>query len=482
MPRWRFGLRWRLALGFAVILALALGSVALFTGKAAEREVARVQAEQDRVRAGRVVVALAEYHRANGSWDGVQEFVRRMSFQTERDIIVLDSEGRRIAESSPPNGRRRGGEGRDRRFFDHADHPDYHVPPEHFAPIVSGGAQVGSVAVAPRGRGGFGPLLLPHDDTPPPLDAEPQLTRFADAVRRTLTIVGLVAGAAGILLVVVMSRRMLSSISSLATAARGLGSGNLSSRASVRGSDEIAELGRTFNSMADALEESERQRQSLVSDVAHELRTPLSNIQGHIEAMQDGLLEPDADNLETVHLQALHLNRLVDDLRLLAQSEAQELRLDLSPASVSEIVQRVTTSFRARAEAEEVRLEAAIEEALPTVTVDRVRIEQVLTNLVDNAIRHTPPGGRVAVAASQAAGSIRVEVTDTGPGIPSEALPHVFDRLYRVDPSRDRGTGGSGLGLTIARQLVEAHGGAMRAESVEGMGSSFGFDLPAAGH
>ena len=185
---------------------------------------------------------------------------------------------------------------------------------------------------------------------------------------------------------------------------------------------------------------------------------------------------------KTVHLQALHLNRLVDDLRLLAQSEAQALRLDLSPASVGEIIQRVTTSFRARAEAEEVRLETTVEEALPTVAVDRVRIEQVLTNLVDNAIRHTPPGGQVVVAASQVAGSIRVEVTDTGPGIPSEALPHVFDRLYRVDPSRDRGTGGSGLGLTIARQLVEAHGGAIRAESVEGTGSRFGFDLPAAGH
>jgi len=479
MPSWRFGLRWRLALGFAVILALALGSVALFTGKVADREVNLVQAEQDRVRAGRVVVALAEYHETNGSWDGLQEFVRRTSFQTERDIIVLDSEGRLVAETSPPNDRRRGP---GRKFFSHHEDEDRSLAPEHFSPIIAGDSQVGSVAVAPRGRGGHPPWALGVADTPPAPDAEPPLSRFADAVRRTLTIVGLVAGVAGILLVVLLSRRMLASIGSLTAAARELGSGNLSSRASVRGSDEIAELGRTFNSMADALEESERQRQSLVSDMAHELRTPLSNIQGHIEAMQDGLLEPDADNLETVHLQALHLNRLVDDLRLLAQSEAQELRLDLSPASVGEIVQRVTASFRARAEAEEVRLEATIEETLPSVAVDRVRIEQVLTNLVDNAIRHTPPGGRVTVAASQTAGSIRVEVTDTGPGIPSEALPRVFDRLYRVDPSRDRGTGGSGLGLTIARQLVEAHGGVIRVESEEGKGSRFGFDLPAAGH
>ena len=479
MPRWRFGLRWRLALGFAVILALALGSVAVFTGKVAEQEVVQVQAEQDRVRAGRVVIALAEYYETHDNWDGVEEFVRSTSFQTERDIIVLDSEGRLIAESRPPNGRRRVGDSRGRRFFDHGEHSD-HLVPGHFAPIVASGSQVGSVAVAPRGRGGFGPLLLADEDTLPP-DAEPPLSRFADAVRRSLTIVGLVAGAAGILMVVLLSRRMLSSISSLTAAARGLGSGDLTSRAAVKGNDEIAELGRTFNSMADALEQSERQRRTMVSDVAHELRTPLSNIQGHIEAMQDGLLEADPATLDSVHRQALHLNRLVDDLGLLAAAEARELRLQREPTLAGEIVDRVVTSFKPRAEAQSVRLDAEIEEALPSLELDRVRIQQVLGNLVDNAIRHTPPGGKVVVAARQEVGSVRVDVTDTGPGIPADALPHVFDRLYRADPSRERGTGGSGLGLTIARQLVEAHGGTIWAESEEGSGSRFGFDLPLAG-
>ena len=486
MPRWRFGLWWRLALGFAVILALALGSVGLFTGFAAEREVARVQDEQDRVRAGRIVVALAEFYASNGGWDGAQRFVNRVSFQTEREIVVLDAEDRVVAISDVHDDRRRGRDGHDRYFFDrgfdHVHNGEHFVPEEYFSPIVVDGARIGSAMIAVRGRGGFFPILPADPDVGPPPDAEPPLSRFADAVRGALRIAGIAAGVAGIGLVILLSRRMLASIGSLTAAARELGSGNLSSRASVRGNDEIAELGRTFNSMADALEESERQRQSLVSDVAHELRTPLSNIQGHIEAMQDGLLEPDADNLETVHLQALHLNRLVDDLRLLAQSEARELRLDLSPESVGEIVQRVTTSFRAKAEAGEVRLEAAIEEALPTVAVDRVRIEQALGNLVDNAIRHTPPGGRVTAAASRRADSVRVEVADTGPGIPSEALPRVFDRLYRVDPSRDRETGGSGLGLTIARQLVEAHGGTIWAESREGSGSRFGFDLPITEH
>jgi len=334
------------------------------------------------------------------------------------------------------------------------------------------------VAVAERGRGGFvHPLRLGPEAGPLP-GVEPPLARFAEAVTRTLTIAGLLAGAAGILLVVLMSRRMLASISNLAAAARGLGSGNLASRADVKGNDEIAELGRTFNSMADALEESERQRRAMVSDVAHELRTPLSNIQGHIEALQDGLLEPDAATLDTVHQQALHLNRLVDDLRLLADTESRELRLAIEATDLGEIAERVATSFRPRAEAESVQLETEIAETLPILHVDRVRMEQVLTNLVENAVRHTPPGGSVTVAASRMGDLVRVEVTDTGVGIPPDALPHVFDRLYRADPSRERTTGGSGLGLTIARQLVEAHGGTIWAESEEGSGSRFGFDLP----
>ena len=307
MPRWRFGLRWRLALGFAAILALALGAVALFTGFAAEREVARVQDEQDRVRAGRIVVALAEFYASNGGWDGAQRFVNRVSFQTEREIVVLDAEDRVVAISDVHDDRRRGRNGHDRYFFDrgfdHGRNGDHFVPEEYFSPILVDGAKIGSVMIAVRGRGGFYPILPADPDVGPPPDAEPPLSRFADAVRSALRIAGIAAGVAGIGLVILLSRRMLASIGSLTAAARELGSGNLSSRASVRGNDEIAELGRTFNSMADALEESERQRQSLVSDVAHELRTPLSNIQGHIEAMQDGLLEPDANNLETVHLQ-----------------------------------------------------------------------------------------------------------------------------------------------------------------------------------
>ena len=294
-----------------------------------------------------------------------------------------------------------------------------------------------------------------------------------------MTLAGLVAGVVGILLVLLFSRRMLGSIGNLTSAARRLGGGDLSSRATVRGNDEVAELGHAFNNMADALENSERQRRTMVADVAHELRTPLANIQGHVEAMQDGLMQPNADNLSAVHQQTLHLNHLVSDLRLLAETEASELSLEMEPTSIEDVISDAVASFRPRADAASVQLTTDVDDTLPVVEVDRYRIRQALGNLLDNAIRHTPSGGNVTVSAQRHDAGVRIEVADTGPGISPEDLAHVFDRLYRVDPSRDRSTGGSGLGLTITRQLVEAHGGAVWAESELGSGSRFGFDLPA---
>ena len=484
MPRWKFGIRLRLVLGFAIILAVATGAVAFFTGQAAERTVAQVQEGQDRARANRIVVSLAEFHQINEGWEGVQPFIDRISFQTERELVVVDADGHMVGDSRERSRGRRNDRDRGRFFFDQHDfdeHNDHNLrlpPPEHFAPIVSDGVNVGSVAVSARVRGSLVPILPAAVDGMPTPGAEPPLTLFAESVKKSLTLAGLVAGLVGIFLVLLFSRRVLGSIGNLTDAARRLGRGDLSSRAEVRGNDEIAELGQAFNAMADALEASERQRRTLVADVAHELRTPLANIQGHVEAMQDGLLEPDVTTLETVHQQSLYLNRLVDDLRLLAETEARELRLRLEPEAIADIVERVASSFQPRAEAASVRLSTEVGDVLPRISLDRVRIEQVVGNLVDNAIRHTPSGGEVSLSATRHGDGVRVEVVDTGPGIPPDALPRVFDRLYRADPSRDRDTGGSGLGLTIARQLVEAHGGTIWVESREGSGSRFGFDLP----
>ena len=476
MPRWRFGLQLRLILGFAAVLAFAMTAAAVCTGFSAHREVSHIQSEQDRVRAGRIHAALADHYDGNGGWDDIQNFVTRTGFQSEREIVVLDMDGNVVADNRPI--RRHHGD-RGHRVLFNAHIPRGPLPPpQYFIPIVSGDDEVGAVAIA-AGRRGGPTYIFPDSSFSEPEEAEPPLTQFTESVTRTLVLAGLVAGVVGVILVMLLSRRVLGSIGHLTIAARNLGAGDLSSRVHLRGNDEIAELGHSFNDMADALEDSERQRRAMVSDVAHELRTPLANIQGHIEAMQDGLLQPDAENLGTVHQQTLHLNRLVNDLALLASAESRELSLTMEPTSIHEIVEEVIESFRPRADAASVNLSGSTAADLPPVPLDQLRIRQVLSNLIDNAIRHTPAGGSVAVSAEPRDDDVvRVVVADTGPGIPPADLPHIFDRLYRVDPSRDRATGGSGLGLTIARQLVEAHGGTIWAESTEGQGSRFGFDLP----
>jgi two-component system sensor histidine kinase BaeS len=241
------------------------------------------------------------------------------------------------------------------------------------------------------------------------------------------------------------------------------------------GSGEIGELARSFNAMSEKLAETERQRQAMVSDVAHELRTPLGNITGWLEATQDGLAEPDPHLIGMLLEESLLLQRLVDDLHDLAQADAGTLRLHPEPIALDDVVDQVVNAQQNR----EILLRA---ETTPVhISADPVRLRQALGNLVANAVRYTPPGGEVVVKLFQWQDKAVLEVTDTGTGIAPDDLPHVFDRFWRADKSRSRRTGGSGLGLAITRHLVEAHGGTVSVTSTLGEGSTFRISLPASG-
>ncbi|WP_373561461.1 sensor histidine kinase [Streptomyces sp. rh34] len=296
-----------------------------------------------------------------------------------------------------------------------------------------------------------------------------------------------IAGAAALVLALTVGAsvfagaRLVRPLHALTGAAQRMRDGEQPESVPVSGDDEVGRLAAAFNDMSAHRARLEEQRKAMVSDVAHELRTPLSNIRGWLEAAQDGLADPDPAFVSSLLEEAVLLQHIIDDLQDLAAADAGVLRLHPEPVEARELLSQVAAAHQARAENAGVTLAVTGTAPGPALRADPVRLRQVVGNLVSNAVRHTPEGGRVtlrAYASDEGDGAVLVEVADTGSGIPSEDLPHVFDRFWRAEKSRSRRTGGSGLGLAIVRKLVEAHGGTVDATSVEGKGSTFVLRLP----
>jgi signal transduction histidine kinase len=305
-----------------------------------------------------------------------------------------------------------------------------------------------------------------------------QENTFLADVRQSLWVSGGLVAAAALVLAVILARQITGPVRRLADATTDIAGGKLDSRIDSPGNDELGQLGKSFNSMAQALQRQEEERRSMLADIAHELRTPLSVLRGNLEAMLDGLLEPRREQLSVLHEQSVALSRLIDDLRTLSLAAEGHLELHRQPIDVAELARRVVAEMEGGAGEHQIALSVEAPKGLPRLALDSDRIGQVLRNLIDNALRYTPAGGRVRVTVRSQAQQVTVTVSDTGAGIAPEDLPHVFDRFYRADGSRARATGGSGLGLAIVKQLVEAHGGEVRAESEPGRGSIFSFALP----
>ncbi|MGW0640783.1 sensor histidine kinase [Streptomyces badius] len=321
-----------------------------------------------------------------------------------------------------------------------------------------------------------------------------------------------IAGAAALVLALTVGAsvfagaRLVRPLHALTGAAQRMRDGEQPASVPVSGDDEVGRLAAAFNDMSAHRARLEEQRKAMVSDVAHELRTPLSNIRGWLEAAQDGLADPDPAFVSSLLEEAVLLQHIIDDLQDLAAADAGALRLHPEPVEVRELLGQVAAAHQARAENAGVTLTVTTTAPGPALGADPVRLRQAVGNLVSNAVRHTPEGGRVTLRAYVAGrdasgpyapgpnaseegcgtavtggGTVVIEVTDTGSGIPADDLPHVFDRFWRAEKSRSRRTGGSGLGLAIVRKLVEAHGGTAEATSTEGEGSTFTLRLPGEG-
>ena len=304
---------------------------------------------------------------------------------------------------------------------------------------------------------------------------------FEQTLLYSLLAAGVVATAAAALASLLVSRRLVEPLRYVLAATSRIASGRYGERVPVRDADELGELSQSFNAMARALGEAERRRVEVISDVSHELRTPLSTLRGYVEGLAEGVVEPTEETWTLLYAEFERLGRLVDDLQRLSRAEAGQLDLSIAPMSPADAVRLAIGGMLPLFEEKGVELKSAVSEDLPPVLADVDRVVQVLSNLLTNALRHTPDGGRVVVKAEASGDGVAFEVTDTGTGIAPEHLERLFERFYRVEKSRSRGEarGGSGVGLAISRALVEAMGGRIRVDSPgPGEGATFAFTLP----
>jgi len=305
---------------------------------------------------------------------------------------------------------------------------------------------------------------------------------FGQSTLIALAIATVAAVLTALLVSWLVSRRVVQPIRSLAASARRIARGAYSERPPVWSSDELGVLAEAFNEMADSLQSAERRRRELLSDVAHELRTPLASIDAYLEGLADGVLPSDTATWATVRGETGRLDRLVEDLERVSRAEERQIDLRVRPERPQDLTAAAVQAAAPAYAAKHVELTTATDPHLPTVEVDRDRLGEVLANLLENALRHTPAGGRVTVRATADDRSVTLQVIDTGQGIAPENLERVFERFFRIDDARDRTSGGSGIGLAITRALVEAHGGEIHAQSDGiGTGSTFTVTLPAAG-
>ncbi len=301
---------------------------------------------------------------------------------------------------------------------------------------------------------------------------------FLQSVWWQFLLAGAIAAVIALVLARWLARGMTQPLRDMAEASRRMETGDYSTRVLTSTRDEVGQLATAFNRMSRELENLEASRRDLVANVSHELKTPITAIRAHLENLLDGVEQPNSQTLEIMLAQSERLGRLVEQLLDLSRLESGEVPLRREPVSLAPLVALVMSEIEVACADREVEVVSDLSDDLPTIEADSERVHQVIFNLVDNAVRFTPEGGEVRIEAHRHNGSVEVSVADTGVGIPADALPRLFERFYRVDPARAREDGGTGIGLAIARSVVEAHGGSIRAESAPGHGSVFTFDLP----
>ena len=450
-------MRIKLFLSFLLIILVAVAGVAWIVQQGAAREVRAFMFGGGMGVLSEMQATLETYYAENGSWDGVQTVLSTAQAHgrgmgqggmMNQRFIVTNAQGEVVADSAGT-----------------AVGTSLTASELNAATTLESDGETVGYLVA---QGGMG--YTQGDET-----------YLVTRLNQAALIAGAVAGGLALILAVLLAMQLLRPVRDLTRAAKQMAQGDLSQRVPVKGKDELAELGRMFNFMAGSLQQAEESRKAMTADIAHELRTPLAVQRANLEALQDGIYPLSADNLQPVLEQNRMLTRLVDDLRTLALADAGQLTLERAPTDLSGLLQGVIERFQPQANGQGVRLVLEMTKThLPLLDLDAIRVEQILTNLLSNGLRYTPQDGTIRVGVQGQGPEVDVTVRDSGPGIPEESLPFVFERFYRADKARARAEGGSGLGLAIARQLARAHGGELSAANHPEGGAAFTLRLPVA--
>jgi two-component system sensor histidine kinase BaeS len=451
----------RLAGAFLLVVLVAVGAVALPVWRATVSGFRGYVGQQSAMAMGEdLAQRLEALYTESGSWDGIQDVLPRHGGGGQGrgmggpgggiQALVADGDGHVVAATWGEDVGRALSEGERAQA----------------RPLSVDGETVGWLVV----------------ETPGGFALDEAQTRFLEEVTGSVTLAAIGASALALAVSLGLAWQLTRPLRQLTQAARQVAAGELGAHVPIRagGAEEAVELARAFNAMSDALAEGEALRRRMAADVAHELRTPVAVMRARLEGMLDGVIPDSAENIALVYDQALHLARLVDDLRTLTQAEAGQLPLDRRLVSPGELAEQATTAFEPLAQDAGITLTSEVEAGLPEISVDPDRIRQVLANLLANALRHTSEGGWITLRVSRADGAVRFALTNSGQTLTPEQAAHVFERFWRADESRQRDSGGAGLGLAISREMVNLHGGRMWVEVGEEQ-TAFLFETPASG-
>ncbi|MFZ2096417.1 MAG: ATP-binding protein, partial [Anaerolineales bacterium] len=445
-------LRLRLLLSLLAVVGVALATMAIYTSRTTATEFQQSMVgilRYRNLRLDRKIAAIEAYNKQHAGeeqiWSGLQSMIKSMAASSQTRFVLADLDGNVYADSS-------------NELVGKTINIKQSKP---FAAYLIEGTIILAY---------YEPL-----DIPSPQQIQQS---FITSVNQSIYIAIFAAGLLAVVLTLIFSHSIVSPIDALTRAAQKMEHGDLSQRVMVKSGGEVGQLAQAFNAMADGLQHVEQLRRNMVTDVAHELRTPLSNLRGYLEAMQDGIVVPTPENIASLHQEVMLLNHLVDDLQELALVEAGQLRLNKQPIQLDAEVEKTIAITQPEADVKGISLKTNISSDLPLVSVDPERLKQVLRNLLENSLVYTPENGDISIEAQAHNGMVQVKVQDTGIGIGPEHLPYVFERFYRADRSRTRSTGGAGLGLAIVKKIVEAHGGQVSIESILEKGTTVTFTLP----